>query len=87
MFIDLFCLNPIIPARVSDIDSSIPEFVHIHCCKQGFQSKSITEWHEVEILIRRFVAISSGSALFAKVSILVCRGEGLSSKSILLVLD
>ena len=38
--------------QVSDLDSSISEFGLIHCCKQGFSQKLMTEWQTVKILMR-----------------------------------
>ena len=47
-------LNLFIP-RVSDMDSSIFEFEHIHCCKQGLSKKSIIDWQTVYIPMRRLI--------------------------------
>ena len=43
--------------QVSDMDSSISDFGHIHCCnlQTGFQSNSITEMQTVNILMRRLI--------------------------------
>ena len=44
--------NPFTPDY--EMDSSISEFGHIHCCKYGVQ-KSVTEWQTVQIQMRWLV--------------------------------
>ena len=48
-------------------------FGQIHCCKLGFSQKSITVRQTEKIQNKR--AVKSGSALFAQVTVLVCRDE------------
>ena len=72
--------------QVSNTDYSISEFGNIYCCKFGFESKinkRMTNSVDPDNRTTNSVdgdgaTVSSGSVLFAKVSIFVCRDENVN---------
>ena len=58
---------------VSDMDSSVSEFGHIHCCKWGYLSKKYNRM--TNSVDPGKTSYLTGSALITEVSVLVCMNE------------